>query len=140
MSTAPFVAAPGIYLLNHSVGLPPLNARAAHDQGFMVPWESGGEDVWPRWLEAIDGFRDELAHLFNPSALFTLTVPANSLQANSKMSLLILMFIKPKALLKSTRSMVRQSGRLNQSLRMCALIWRLVVRLSLSGHLPWLMQ
>ena len=60
-----FVPAEGIYLLNHSVGRPPVNARDAWVEGFLAPWENAGENVWPRWLEAIDDFRGALASLLN---------------------------------------------------------------------------
>lgn len=62
---AAFVPARGIYLLSHSVGRPPVTARQAWLDGFLDPWENGGEDVWPRWLEAIDRFRSALAALLN---------------------------------------------------------------------------
>ncbi len=63
-----FVPAKGIYLLNHSVGRPPVTTRQAYIDGFLDPWENAGEDVWPRWIEAIDGFRSALACLLNGDA------------------------------------------------------------------------
>jgi kynureninase len=60
-----FVSAQGIYLLNHSVGRPPVNTREAWIDNFIDPWEQGGEEVWPRWLESIDHFRAALAELLN---------------------------------------------------------------------------
>lgn len=60
-----FVSAQGIYLLNHSVGRPPVNTREAWIDSFIDPWEQGGEEVWPRWLESIDHFRAALAGLLN---------------------------------------------------------------------------
>ena len=60
-----FVPAQGIYLLNHSVGRPPVTTRETWIEGFIDPWEQGGEEVWPRWLESIDHFRAALAELLN---------------------------------------------------------------------------
>lgn len=60
-----FVAAPGIYLLNHSVGRPPVSTHDNWLSAFLEPWERGGDKVWPHWLEAIDGFRTALAGLLN---------------------------------------------------------------------------
>lgn len=60
-----FVAAQGIYLLNHSVGRPPVSTLDNWQSAFLDPWESGGDEVWPRWLEAIEGFRTALAGLLN---------------------------------------------------------------------------
>ena len=58
-----FVPTTGIYLLNHSVGRPPVTARQAWVDGFFDPWENAGAEVWPGWLEAIEGFRAALADL-----------------------------------------------------------------------------
>ncbi len=52
-----------IYLLNHSVGRPPRSTAEVLQQRFLEPWQQGGEDVWPRWLENIDRFRRALAAL-----------------------------------------------------------------------------
>jgi selenocysteine lyase/cysteine desulfurase len=52
-----------IYLLNHSVGRPPLSAAQALQKGFLEPWQQAGEEVWPRWLENVDRFRLALAAL-----------------------------------------------------------------------------
>ena len=60
-----FASLPGIYLLNHSVGRPPRNARAAAEQGFFEVWEHGDEQVWPRWLAGVDRFRDALGTLLS---------------------------------------------------------------------------
>lgn len=60
-----FVPSEGIYLLNHSVGRPPNSTRSALFEGFLVPWESAGENVWEHWLIAIDEFREALAELLN---------------------------------------------------------------------------
>ena len=60
-----FLPSDGIYLLNHSVGRPPVTVREAWSQGFMEPWEAGGEAVWPRWLAAVEDFRSALARLLH---------------------------------------------------------------------------
>jgi kynureninase len=63
-----FVPSEGIYLLNHSVGRPPVNTRDALLDSFLEPWENAGENVWPRWLETIDNFRNALGALLNTEA------------------------------------------------------------------------
>ncbi len=65
-----FVPAEGIYLLNHSVGRPPVTSREAFSKGFMDAWELAGEDVWPRWLEGIDQFRLALGLLLNSDSQY----------------------------------------------------------------------
>jgi kynureninase len=52
----------GIYLLSHSIGLPVRGARDAAG-GYFEVWESDSAQAWPQWLEAIDGFRQELSQL-----------------------------------------------------------------------------
>ena len=63
-----FVPSQGIYLLNHSVGRPPVTTRDAWVESFLEPWENAGENVWPRWLETIDNFRNALGALLNGRA------------------------------------------------------------------------
>jgi kynureninase len=63
-----FVPSEGVYLLNHSVGRPPVNTRDAWVESFLEPWENAGEDVWPRWLETIENFRNSIADLLNGQA------------------------------------------------------------------------
>lgn len=53
----------GIYLLNHSVGLPPANAPEVWEQQFLAPWYQAGEGNWPAWLSVIDEFRSTIATL-----------------------------------------------------------------------------
>ncbi len=65
MSAPGFVPHEGIYLLNHSVGRPPVGARNAMSKGFLEPWEHGDADVWPLWLEQVAGFRQAVARLLN---------------------------------------------------------------------------
>lgn len=57
-----------IYLLNHSVGRPPLSTERAWKAAFIEPWQNHGDAVWPRWLEAIADFKAALAALLNDSA------------------------------------------------------------------------
>jgi len=63
-----FVLSDDIYLLNHSVGRPPLSTGKVWTDSFLSPWQNQGEDVWPRWLEAISGFNSALSRLLNSAA------------------------------------------------------------------------
>lgn len=63
-----FVQHDGIYLLNHSVGRPPVSAQSALQDGFLEPWAHGDAEVWPIWLDRIERFRDALASLLNAAA------------------------------------------------------------------------
>lgn len=63
-----FVAHDGIYLLNHSVGRPPVSAAAAMREDFFAPWEHGDAEVWPVWLAKIENFRSVLGSLLNGAA------------------------------------------------------------------------
>ena len=63
-----FLPHDGIYLLNHSVGRPPIATRNAVLEGFFEPWESGDAEVWPIWLEKIENFRNAVAQLLNARA------------------------------------------------------------------------
>lgn len=60
-----FAPSKKIYLLSHSVGRMPLNAKQAMQDSFFSPWESDGHDIWDHWLNAIDDFRKALSSLFN---------------------------------------------------------------------------
>lgn len=60
-----FETGDGIYLLSHSVGLPPKSARSAADEGFFEHWSSAGLAVWDGWFAGIDRFRAALAALLN---------------------------------------------------------------------------
>lgn len=63
-----FLPHDGIYLLNHSVGRPPVAARSAVLDDFFEPWETGDAEVWPAWLEKIDNFRNAIGSLLNAEA------------------------------------------------------------------------
>ena len=82
-----FVAADGIYLLNHSVGRPLANTADVWNENFLYRWQSSGEQVWPEWLAEIDKFRNALATLLggqqsgfcpqvNLSSALTKVIPA----------------------------------------------------------------
>ena len=58
----------GIYLLNHSVGLPPADARQHANEAFFEPWGKADGEAWTAWLAAIDTFRGALGRLLNTSA------------------------------------------------------------------------
>jgi selenocysteine lyase/cysteine desulfurase len=60
-----FAPSKNIYLLSHSVGRMPLNAKQAMQDSFFSHWESDGHDIWNHWLSAIDDFRQALSSLFN---------------------------------------------------------------------------
>jgi len=63
-----FVSHDGIYLLNHSVGRPPVSARAQVLDRFFEPWESGDAEIWPIWIQQIEQFRIDLGRLLNAEA------------------------------------------------------------------------
>ena len=63
-----FCASDEIYLLSHSVGLPPRTLRAYVEENYFGPWETRPEEAWPEWLAAIDRFRDSLAGLSGGTA------------------------------------------------------------------------
>lgn len=68
MHTSKFVTHDGIYLLNHSVGRPPVGSQGSLANGFFEHWENGDAEVWPLWIEQIEGFREALASLLNAQA------------------------------------------------------------------------
>jgi selenocysteine lyase/cysteine desulfurase len=57
-----------IYLLNHSVGRPPLNCQQYLDDHYFSHWQSSASDGWEQWLGEIDIFRNALAKLLNDQA------------------------------------------------------------------------
>ena len=40
-----FITSEEIYLLNHSVGRPPVNTAQAWSESFLSPWQDQGENV-----------------------------------------------------------------------------------------------
>lgn len=65
MTSDQFIDHRGIYLLNHSVGLPLRSAQQAASDSFWQPWHCADASIWTHWLAAIDGFRTQLALLLN---------------------------------------------------------------------------
>jgi selenocysteine lyase/cysteine desulfurase len=55
-------------LLNHSAGLPPLDAREALAAGLFEPWSARDDQVWPAWLRGIERFRAGVARVMNTEA------------------------------------------------------------------------
>ncbi|MFK8041792.1 aminotransferase class V-fold PLP-dependent enzyme [Congregibacter sp.] len=53
------------YLLNHSAGLPPLNAAAALSEGLFGPWVADNDQVWNHWMQSFDRFRNALAQVIH---------------------------------------------------------------------------
>jgi kynureninase len=53
----------GIYMLNHSVGLPPADTAEVWQRQFLAPWQGASENNWPAWLSAVDDFRDAVSEL-----------------------------------------------------------------------------
>lgn len=64
-----FAAPAGRYFLSHSVGLRPLGAEAATEEGFAAPWRRGDAHTWGFWLDAIDAHARALAPLIGASPL-----------------------------------------------------------------------
>ena len=91
-----YVAGDGIYLLNHSVGRPPISAADTLQQSFMRPWLDGKADVWPSWLQCIDKFRGLMAQLLNTSS--ALVCP----QVNLSSATAKILFSLPKPEARST--------------------------------------
>lgn len=64
------------YLLNHSAGLPPLNAAAALSEGLFGPWVASDDQVWTHWMQSFDRFRDALARVINHDAAMICPQPS----------------------------------------------------------------
>ena len=63
-----FALGQGIYLLNHSVGRPPVTAETAALSGFFEPWESGAVEPWEAWFAEVDRFRAATGTLLGSDA------------------------------------------------------------------------
>ena len=63
-----FVPHQGIYLLNHSVGLPLRSAQQAAVKDFWQPWQGADGQIWDHWLQAITEFRLQLGILLDSDA------------------------------------------------------------------------
>lgn len=60
---ASFATGPGVYLLSHSVGRPPVDSEQVFSEAFFRPWRTGAGEPWPAWLDAVDRFRSAIARL-----------------------------------------------------------------------------
>ena len=63
-----FALGEGIYLLNHSVGRPPVTAETAARAGFFKPWKTGAAEPWDAWFSEVDRFRGGVAELLGSDA------------------------------------------------------------------------
>jgi len=63
-----FALGEGIYLLNHSVGRPPLSAETAARDGFFEPWRTGAIEPWDAWFAEVDRFRAAVGALLGSDA------------------------------------------------------------------------
>ncbi len=57
----------GHYFLTHSIGLMPISSDAFLKDNYFRHWQSGGEEIWPVWLDEIELFNRALANLLNSS-------------------------------------------------------------------------
>lgn len=64
------------YLLNHSAGLPPLNAPDALAKNLFGPWVASDDQVWTHWMTAFDRFRTALARVINHEAAMICPQPS----------------------------------------------------------------
>lgn len=71
------------YLLNHSAGLPPLDAREALSQRLFDPWTAGDDRVWNAWLESVEDFRQHLARVIHHDAAMVCPQPSVSAALSS---------------------------------------------------------
>jgi selenocysteine lyase/cysteine desulfurase len=69
----------GGYLLNHSAGLPPLDAAESLKHDLFGPWVASDDQVWPHWMTAFDRFRQGLARVINHDAAMICPQPSVSL-------------------------------------------------------------
>lgn len=65
---ADFYLPTGHYFLNHSVGRPLKQAKAAVETQFFSPWQYGDREPWQDWLGVIQQFTQALGRLFNHDA------------------------------------------------------------------------
>ena len=63
-----FALGEGIYLLNHSVGRPPLSAETAARDGFFEPWRTAVVEPWDPWFAEVDRFRTAVGGLLGSDA------------------------------------------------------------------------
>ncbi len=55
----------GTYLLNHSVGVPPLSVRERVADVLLPDWFATPHEAWSRWMAEVEGFHAELGRLLN---------------------------------------------------------------------------
>lgn len=61
------------YLVSHSMGAAPRDARVA-SEGYFDAWEDGGPEAWSDWLPQLAALADNLGRIFNaPSGSVSLT-------------------------------------------------------------------
>ena len=60
-----YISHDGIYLLNHSVGLPLRSLEPTATTDFWQAWRNADSEIWTHWLAAIESFRARLASLLN---------------------------------------------------------------------------
>jgi kynureninase len=69
------------YLVSHSMGAPPLGARAALD-AYWSEWAADGPEAWNRWLPEIAAIADNLGRIFSaPAGSVSLAPNVSHLQA-----------------------------------------------------------
>ena len=71
------------YLLNHSAGLPPLDASASLAQRLFDPWNARDDGVWNAWLAEIEDFRLQLAAVVGHEAASICPQPSVSAALSS---------------------------------------------------------
>ena len=63
-----FARPKGIYLLNHSVGVPPATLSSHVSDTLIADWIANPAPAWDRWMAELEGFHSELAKLCNHEA------------------------------------------------------------------------
>ena len=66
------------YLLNHSAGLPPLDAAEALSASLFGPWVATDDQVWVHWMRAFDRLREALARVMQHQAAMICPQPSVS--------------------------------------------------------------
>lgn len=63
------------YLLNHSAGLPPLDAADALREGLFGPWHAQDDQLWTHWMAATERYRGAVARVINHDAAMVCPQP-----------------------------------------------------------------
>jgi kynureninase len=58
----------GSYLLSHSVGCLPKLAETHLQHNYLDSWRELGGDAWPKWLDILQGFNQQLGELLGGNA------------------------------------------------------------------------